>query len=346
MCEGSNVAMDKATLENMKDIPVGGHFFNRGGCADMWFWNVGGMYELLKERGFTYPENGEFEYDHTNLGDACQPCWSRPQYKGTIKRRAFLGDAAKCCVSGNNFEDGKTCDPSMRDLTSSSCHKPMTDFCSKPENATSARCTEWLRKSENEQSLRAMDEYCSKDENIQTDRCIQFCSENKRSACDTSAKRWCDRHPSDTEFCGCLNTDKFSEIEQKLQENGMSLIPSCHISACTTNPKAYKPVRDRSVTCPDLQLCLQSIDIQGVGGEVEMTNVNFSCNQDTQSLSLTSKLNLQLHTFPQHLVNQFTASNPSIKWEVFMSQYKELLLVFGVLLFILLLVLRQTTKRK
>lgn len=134
-------------------------------------------------------------------------------------------------------------------------------------------------------------EYCQNPGNVNKTECVNWCNQNP-GACDDAMIKYCKANPKDTDRCGCINTEKYEKLREKLAAQGTTLIPSCHIKECV-NANAYKPQTLKDQRCPDQQICLQGIDLQALGtSQTELKDVNFECNissEKTETVKNTTK---------------------------------------------------------
>ena len=119
-------------------------------------------------------------------------------------------------------------------------------------------------------------EYCQNPENVNKTECKTWCNTNP-GKCDETVLTYCSLNKDDTSFCGCINTQKYDDLRNKLTEKGITLIPQCHISECV-NAEAYKTETLKTTNCPSQQICLQGVDLTDIQGNASLTNVNYSCN--------------------------------------------------------------------
>lgn len=96
---------------------------------------AGSGYQQCTNRGFSYPDNGEFDFA---LGTNCNMCSDVAQGYGcdcdsqsilgkrpSVQRIAFKADPKRCCLENppNHLIDGLTCPPETWNTNSQTCQK-------------------------------------------------------------------------------------------------------------------------------------------------------------------------------------------------------------------------------
>lgn len=120
-------------------------------------------------------------------------------------------------------------------------------------------------------------DYCSKVENVAKSECKSWCVENP-GACDDTVIKYCAANPTDTEYCGCINIQKYDPLMKELSKKGTTMLPQCHIDQCV-KASAYKTQSLKNTQCPTQQLCLQGVDVSALGASTtELSDFNFDCN--------------------------------------------------------------------
>ncbi len=289
-CESSQSYPRKTQLDELINTGIGEKYESPFGCGpDIDGIQAGSGYQQLANKGFEWPQNGEFIWG--GLGSRCSMCSNVPSYgcgcvvnpsiggrRGTIERVAYKGNPSNCCISQNALDGDYTCDPKYKNLDSGICDASLTDYCSKDDNIISKQiCKNWSSKKPNE-SRNIMLDFCKKDNNMNRTECKDFCFNNP-GLCDQAVGEYCSRNPTDTEFCGCFN---IPDNLKTLTKSGIALKPHCNISQCI-KPQAYKTkamIDDKA--CPVLNICEQNLNITSAD-KSELKGINFSCVQETSS---------------------------------------------------------------
>ncbi len=339
----------KMSLSELKDLGLNKTMDNPYGCGRV---NESGTFNDLVKYGWGYPDNGEFEYG--GAGSKCNICWwdwgcECPDKKdwadgkrGKVKRVAYKAPENKCCETGNQLIDGKTCDPKYKDPTSSACRTSMESYCAKDNNITKPRCREALFNTDNGKLIESATKHCEVGGPERNEFCMEFCSKkSKESVCNSAATAYCQRNPTNTDYCGCINTQQHAKILKRLEENGLSTLPHCMLQQCATNPNAYKPFGRES--CPSQNTCVQGINVDDVGGSTALADNTFSCEIDattTNQITNTStetNTNNETNTNTDENDDQFTKTPTTSLIPGIPNMY----LWIGIALLVVLLVLRR-----
>lgn len=214
------------TLDELQDLPIGQRKEMGKGCGPNIEGTQGGScVDRLRQRGFGYPSNGEFDWGGT--GSACSMCscavngygcdnCSGSQAiggrRGTVKRIAYTGDIKECCKTQTHLLNGKTCDPRyIRGYQDDACDSHMATYCTGDKLATS-ECQKWINASlENGRTIPnvPLKEYCSVGKNFNTQTCQRWCDKTKNipsmaGECDQVSQIYCKTNPND-DLCKCMN---------------------------------------------------------------------------------------------------------------------------------------------
>ena len=147
--------------------------------------------------------------------------------------------------------------------------------------------------------------FCN-DENLTSPSCIAFC-ESREINCDAQIQKYCNKltyeqkiSPEYNQLCGCFMGsdfyDKFfkSFNQQIFIESGLPVLPQCYYPYCSSSEMKSYNVKTSQTPCPDVQNCIQNIDINNDGtidGDININqsgNCNFvrkkisSCNEIKQ----------------------------------------------------------------
>lgn len=179
------------TLEDLQDLGID-ESKQTTGCGGR-----GNPTGDLWNAGFRYPLNGEFEWG--DWGDGCWTCtnnWGEECFDAgaggrwgvrlKVKRKAFLGDATKCCLANTRSKnhskvvDGKTCAPKYRDPTTSDCNTILKNYCSNTGRIVNDNICKNLVNTHATLYNQLMTEYCNQNRNnAKSDDCINWCTANR-----------------------------------------------------------------------------------------------------------------------------------------------------------------------
>lgn len=286
----------KVTLDDLKDVALNSTYQLNEGCGiGIDGTQSGSGYATLVNKGFAWPDNGEFEWG--GLGDRCGTGGLVSQYggeydgasiagkRGTVKRIAYKADPDTCCTTGASTLDGKTCDPRYRDLGTGSCDNTMAQYCA--TNPTADRCKTWttLRKAQAQPAIdAAMRIKCSAGDAIKSSECLSWMSSRGaevRPWYDQTVASYCKANPTDQDFCGCYNlpkgVDEFAQIANQ---------PYCFVQACANGKNAYKSAA-MSGDCASVQICKQTVNIASISDST-ISNLQLSCDQNSDTSTTPS----------------------------------------------------------
>ena len=196
-------------------------------------------------------------------------------FRARIKRIGYTADLDSCCWTGEDIVGERTCAPT----DDSTCKLPLTTKCSEDINVHNSKCKDHWNNYKPSEMIEPVKRYCSNKDRTTND----FCKNLNEPFMDTIAENFCKDNPEDP-FCSCISLNqKQKELKTKLEEQGQTLIPWCNLTDCATNSASYKPTYARDYNCPSQQICLQGVNIDGIGGNSALTNVDFSCNLNTSA---------------------------------------------------------------
>lgn len=241
-CGDENTKPYKFTLDELADVAIDDTKEMIRGCGP----NADGTHETwLYNRGWGWPDNGEFEYG--GRGSGCGLCSdvgggygcecsggnAIAGSRGKVKRKAFLGDPKGCCLANTRSKntsktvDGKTCDSKYRDVSSSECTAIMRDHCSSNDNIIKYDKCKDLVNSNGTLYNQLMTTYCNKNNtNANSSDCINWCNSNRTSCTVLSTIQDCQRYEIPSEEC---TAQKISDVKTDclkygiLSEQGMLL---------------------------------------------------------------------------------------------------------------------------
>lgn len=289
-----------ATLDQLKNIPLGGTYQFSSGCGpSISGTQPGSGFARLTQRGMGWPQNGEFEWG--GLGDSCQMC-SDPVNgygcegcsgagavggnRGTVKRSAYKGDQTACCTQqpSGGLLNGNTCDPqySSSNYSNKQCDQPMQTFCAQGTNiVTDPNCVTWKNIVGNGNSYveAAMKSYCAAGDNITSATCENWLNVNQTSEqawYDQQSATYCALHPElTTGFCGCFNLPA-GMVKGNL--SALAMKPSCYVQSCSPGTGAYRTANMQAdaKTCAPINICNQTINATMTNAEIAA--LNQTCN--------------------------------------------------------------------
>ena len=117
--------------------------------------------------------------------------------------------------------------------------------------------------------------------------CQAYCTANA-GKCDTAVAAYCAANPSDTNFCGCYNVQKYAAIIKLLGDNAQSFIPRCSIQECSSNASAYMTQNMLNTKCSDQNLCLQQLTV--TTETTQLNDIVQSCSQKSNDNGTTTAL--------------------------------------------------------
>lgn len=190
---GNGIRPYKFSLDELKDLKVGDSKQMEKGCGygDFDVTNEGN----LKEKGFGWPENGEFEFggrgDYCNLCDGeygceCNDTNHVPGKRGKVKRRLFKADSKDCCLANMESKDktktigNYTCDPLYRNPGGTECGNYYRDYCKESNNLFNPNC-QALKNTNSSLYNQLMTEKCNTAEHYKSSMCMNWCTTNSDS---------------------------------------------------------------------------------------------------------------------------------------------------------------------
>ncbi len=255
-------------LERVRHLKIGESIESSTGCTpNIWGTQVGSGYDRAIQRGFMYPQNGEFNFI---LGSSCRMCSDVEQGYGCsgcndwnnsiegrrvgIQRISYGADKLKCCLgkSQNQIVDGKTCDPSYLP-NSKNCFDITSEYCNNIDNFN------------NEPA------------------CLTFCSQNN-GYCDNSMSSYCEKNP-DAPQCFCIN----STINKSQSAKKIGLSATCIDKDCVDRGYKTRQMIEARERCPkNFTNCQVINEIGSVGKSFTFTDnintMNCGTNENNQEV--------------------------------------------------------------
>lgn len=137
-------------------------------------------------------------------------------------------------------------------------------------------------------------DYCRK--NMTDQRCKAYCSVRSNN-CDDIITDYCASNPSSSEtICGCFHSDEFYlNYANQLSERVPGLISTTYDPGCIYPPCSASSLKKftfrQGATCPSIQQCIQSVNVDNKGNingsidvnnSVNCTNLAVSCSSNSQ----------------------------------------------------------------
>lgn len=218
-------------LEDLKDLRIGDTKQMNAGCGP----NLDGDDKMwLKNKGFGWPENGEFEWG--GRGDGCSMCsfdygcectaWGAGigGSRGKVKRSAFKGDPTQCCLANISRKDASkivgdyTCDPIYRDPNSTDCTNVYSDYCKVGDRILTDDKCKSLASSNFTLHKNIMKEKCNLDEYYMNSSCIDWCSNNSTECTKLNTFQDCRKYSIPLNEC---TSQKVTEVKGDCQKYGL-----------------------------------------------------------------------------------------------------------------------------
>ena len=162
------------TLAELADIPMGGKWVGGSGtgCGPQGSLSI--TEQRLRERGFNYPPNGEFQF---TSGPGCPMCSNIPDYgcecsdatgdgrsvpgwRPALTRLSFGADKTQCCLGTTNIIGDKTCDPIYRGKAKAACKDVLRAYCDNATNFFTPTCKEWVGNLNEQLKNQLAQKYC------------------------------------------------------------------------------------------------------------------------------------------------------------------------------------------
>jgi hypothetical protein len=183
------------TLSELADVDEGDTKQMPKGCGPNIEGDLGGSrLDYLRQKGWGWPENGEFEYG--GGGDACGVCSfdygcecagidAVIGSKGKVKRKAFLADKTECCLANSSARDSvktigdKTCAKAYRDPSRTDCTNVFNTYCSHDDRIVNDEKCKKLVNTNASLYNQIMETYCNlNNTNANSNACIDWCGSN------------------------------------------------------------------------------------------------------------------------------------------------------------------------
>lgn len=151
----------------------------------------------------------------------------------------------------------------VEDVCSNGQNNPLTEGCSAQQ---STKVEE------------ARYNWCTDQNNINSDECRAWCTKDMDGKCDNAYKTYCENHPEDTNFCGCMNLGPYEKVLQDYKDSNYALAAECNVPSCRTNPFAYMTQNQLRNKCPPQTICNQKVGGEYIGGNLHLDNVKVTCS--------------------------------------------------------------------
>jgi len=211
-------------ITDLKDLKIGDTKEMSTGCGPTIDGTQGGScLDQLKNKGFSWPDNGEFDWGGRgsncslcSFNYGCECAGGIAGSRGTVKRTAFNGDATACCTAtqaatGNTVLNGKTCNPDSKDFNKTFCDQAMQKYCGNSSNTANPTCQKWITAAV-ARKLPAVNDilktYCSQGTNYANTTCQNWASDLKAkdpasTSIDDALQAYCQSNPTDPN-CACV----------------------------------------------------------------------------------------------------------------------------------------------
>lgn len=250
----------KFTLQDLQDLKVGETLEMARGCGpDVAGEQPGSGCARLKDRGFGWPENGEFAWG--GLGQQCGLCSDVANgygcecsggesvigKRGTVIRRAFLADKDACCLANaqgkysSKTVDNKTCDYDYRDPTSPHCTGVIKEFCLKDTNLINDAKCKALNTSHSSLYKELMKGFCNANStNANHTECITYCKNNSTDCHLLNTLTDCAKYGlcKDNDYLKCDSTctpQAVLNVKQNCKKYGIESEQGLQIYGCSVD---------------------------------------------------------------------------------------------------------------
>jgi hypothetical protein len=222
---GNGIRPYKFSLDDLKDVAKGSDKQMEKGCGygDFDVTNEGN----LREKGFGWPENGEFEYggrgDNCNLCDGeygceCNQTNHVPGKRGKVRRRQYKADPKECCLANMESKDKTktigdyTCDPTYRNPGNTECGNYYSDYCKESNNLFNPNC-QALKNTNSSLYNILMTEKCNTNEHYKNNTCLAWCNEAESNSCTMlNSSNRCEEYQITEPEC---TLQKINEVQAK-----------------------------------------------------------------------------------------------------------------------------------
>lgn len=273
------------TLDELVDLEVGKTLAGSGCTAGVVGTGAGSGYDYATERGFSFPNNGEFEWG--GLGSSCTMCdgdWGCAcksavlGNKPTVVRTGYAGDPSACCIGNLKINGGKTCAPQYRNRTNEACIPSMLNYCSKDGNIFNKQeCIEWgnIRTGEAKNAKLNYARTNPTDANV-----VSFCRTLANAgdgSCDAIYTSYCASNPTHP-LCSCISS--------KANTTGI-VNPKCISADCLQN--GFITSNMVTTKCPDVINCSMQNNIYNNGMTISQgINIEQNCGKKNDTGGGTS----------------------------------------------------------
>lgn len=276
-CSGSGQFPGPLTLHDLSDLKVGEVRAGTGCVPSIQGTQGGSAFATAFAKGFSIPNNGEFEWG--GLGPGCNMdafnygCEKKDSWMGgskpTVVRTRYNGGAVECCLAdGAAIVTDRTCDPQYKNPNGNACIQSMMNYCSTGSAIYNiAKCRDWA----NAQPAAAKElqlRYAKL--NPGDPNSLSFCKNlaaKGDSSCDDIYINFCRANPNHA-ACSCINS--------VVAKAGLNVNPSCIDNVCFTG-SGYQTLNMLSKPCPNVVSCDMKVTLNQNGYSLN-TNVPISQN--------------------------------------------------------------------
>jgi hypothetical protein len=313
------------SLDELQDLSIDDQKQQNHGCGpDISGSQAGSWKDQLRDKGFGWPDNGEFNWG--DMGDGCTMCAGVWDYgkecnsgvggrRPKVKRVAFNGNKDDCCWANHRgkdstkTKDGKTCDPKYRDPNGNDCTSVYRPFC---ESGSRIVDNDWCKPFESSNSTlynTLMKNYCNSSyDSAKHSRCIDWCKSNSTQCTTLNTLTDCQKYGLKTNNCTSENVVKMQTLCKQYgleSEQGMRLY-GCNADAISTfkkecsdnnvDLKACTPISLQDAKVNNLNK--QSLQLQQTAVQQSQQNYNETQQMITNVINTdkinTDKNNLQV----------------------------------------------------
>lgn len=124
--------------------------------------------------------------------------------------------------------------------------------------------------------------FCRTAEGIKTKECQNYARNNPNF--DETVNKHCKDNPDDP-FCDCYGSIT-TTVAKDLLKKGIVLKKICNEPKCVESNTAYRTMAMKTQTCSPIQVCIQGISLEQTTGENRISNVQFSCVQESNNTEI------------------------------------------------------------
>jgi hypothetical protein len=297
------------SLKDLEDLRIGDTKQMDKGCGPDLDTNE----KYLKDQGFKWPDNGEFEYGgrggDCNMcslveGYGCE-CHGSGEYvggkRGKVKRVEYKADPTECCFANVERKDAiktignLTCDPKYRDPGGTDCTNIYSDYCKVGDRMmTDAKCKA-LENSNITLYNTLMKDKCNLDQFYQSTACIDWCKNNSTQCTKLNTLQDCRKYGISVSDC---TPQRVLEVETDCKKYGIRSEQGLTVSQCSV--AGIKAVTDQCKEYNILDICTANTLQDAIDNAVQAATLDVAVktqeqiqkNYDTTQQTISDILNL------------------------------------------------------